>query len=205
MMARSLGCVKTVPSGRGLAGKFPASSGNLDETMLPIDPITTGRLVIRPFDEGDLDAAYRVSSDPEARRFTGGVLSRAESDRGLRGHIDRVSQSGLGARAVVESRSDQMIGYCGLQRFADTEEIELFYGYATHAWGRGFATEAAAALVDLGFRCLRTERLVAIVHPENLASLRVLEKLGFLRSGTYPHPRWKVEHLFLELDRQPDS
>ncbi len=173
--------------------------------MLSIDPIATRRLVIRPFDEGDLDAAYQVSSDPEARRFTGGVLSRAESDRGLRGHIDRVSESGLGARAVVESRSHQMIGYCGLQRFADTEEIELFYGYATHAWGRGFATEAATALVDLGLRCPQIERLVAIVHPENLASLRVLEKLGFLRSGTYPHPRWKLEHLFLELDRRPDS
>jgi len=173
--------------------------------MLPIDPIKTKRLVIRPFDEGDLDIVYQISSDPEARRFTGGVLTRAESDRGLQGHIDRVSQSGLGARAVVESGSDQLIGYCGLQPFADTEEIELFYGYATHAWGRGFATEAAVAVIELGFRCLQAERLVAIVHPENLASLRVLEKLGFLRSGTYLHPRWKLEHLFLHLARRHDS
>jgi ribosomal-protein-alanine N-acetyltransferase len=173
--------------------------------MLPIDPITTKRLVIRPFDEGDLDAAYQVSSDPEARRFTGGVLTRAESDRGLHGHIDRVSQSGLGARAVIECQSNQLIGYCGLQRFADTEEIELFYGYATRARGRGFATEAATALIELGLRYLQTEPLVAIVHPENLASLRVLEKLGFTRSGTYPHPRWKVEHLFLRLARRRDS
>ena len=173
--------------------------------MLPIDPIQTERLLIRPFDEADLESAYQVSSDPEARRFTGGVLSRSESDRGLRAHIDRVSRTGLGARAVVECRSDQVIGYCGLQHFADTEEIELFYGYATRAWGRGFATEAATAFVDLGFRCLRTERLVAIAHPENLASLRVLEKLGFIRSGTYPHPRWKVEHLLLSLARPPDS
>ena len=172
--------------------------------MLPSDPITTRRLVIRPFDEGDLDAAYQVSSDPEARRFTGGVLSRDESDRGIRGHIDRVSRSGLGARAVIESRSARVIGYCGLQGFADTEEIELFYGYATHAWGRGFATEAATEFIDLGFRCLPSERLVAIVHPENLASRRVLEKLGFIRAGTYPHPRWKVEHFLLHLAR-PDS
>jgi ribosomal-protein-alanine N-acetyltransferase len=173
--------------------------------MLPIDPIKTRRLLIRPFDEGDLDAAYQVNSDPEARRFTGGVVSRVESDRGIRGHIDRISRSGLGARAVVESRSGQVIGYCGLQRFADTDEIELFYGYATHVWGRGIATETAAALVDLGFQCLRPERLVAIVDPENLGSLRVLEKLGFVRAGSYFHPRWKLEHLFLHLVRRRSS
>jgi RimJ/RimL family protein N-acetyltransferase len=175
------------------------------EMMLPSDSIETERLVIRPFDEGDLDAAYAVNSDPEARRFTGGVVDRAESDRGLRKQIDRVSRTGLGARAVVERQSNQVIGYCGLQPFAETAEIELFYGYATSAWGRGFATEAADALIELGFRCLDAERLVAIVLPENVASLRVLEKLGFLRSGTYLHPRWKLEHLFLCLARRRDS
>jgi len=169
--------------------------------MLSVDPILTRRLIIRPFAEPDLDAAYEVNSDPEARRFTGGIVSREDSDRSLREQIHRVCQSGLGARAVVQRRTNRVIGYCGLQPFADTEEIELFYGYATHTWGNGFATEAAAALLDLGFRCLQPERVVAIAHPENVASLRVLEKLGFNRSGTYPHPRWKVEHLFLALTR----
>ena len=169
--------------------------------MLSLDPILTKRLIIRPFGERDLDAAYEVNSDPEARRFTGGAISRVESDDGLRKQIHRVCQSGLGARAVVTRRTDRVIGYCGLQPFADTEEVELFYGYATSTWGKGFATEAAAALIDLGFRCLQPERVVAIAHPENIASLRVLEKLGFIRSGTYPHPRWKVKHLFLVRTR----
>jgi RimJ/RimL family protein N-acetyltransferase len=52
---------------------------------------------------------------------------------------------------------------------------------------------------------ITTKRLVAIVHPENLASLRVLEKPGFIRSGTHPHPRWKEEHLFLCVARRRDS
>jgi len=119
--------------------------------MLSVDPILTRRLIIRPFGEPDLDAAYEINSDPEARRFTGGVKSRVDPDRGLREQIHRVCQSGLGARAVVERRAGHVIGYCGLQSFADTEEIELFYGYATRMWGNGFATEAAAALSGISF------------------------------------------------------
>lgn len=86
-----------------------------------------------------------------------------------------------------------------MQKFAGTEEIELFYGYLPATWGRGVATEAAHGLLPVAQRCESVAHLVAIVHPENLASLRVLEKLRFQPDGTYLHPRWHVEFLRLQL------
>ena len=173
--------------------------------MLEVAPIRTKRLEIRPFSEADLAAAYAFNADPDARRFMGGVLSRADSDSGSRAHIESVGTVGLGARAVVERSANAVVGYCGLQRFAGTQEIELFYGYLPAAWGRGIATEAARAILALGFRSLSIGHVVAIVRRENVASIRVLEKLAFRLVGTYPHPRWHVEHLRFHLPAKCDA
>jgi len=167
--------------------------------MLDADPIRTGRLEIRRFSEADLDAAYAFNSDAKARHFMGGVVSRTDSDSSFRRHIVSVGTTGFGARAVVERDAGLVVGYCGLQKFAATEEVELFYGLVPAAWGRGIATEASRAFVSLGFRSLSVDHLVAIVHPQNLGSIGVLEKLCFRRVGTYLHPRTQVEHLLLHL------
>jgi len=167
--------------------------------MLDRAVIRTKRLDIRPFVDADLPALLSFNSSPQARRFMGGVVSRSDTEASLLAHIDRVESTGLGARAVVERSDNAVVGYCGLQRFEGTEEIELFYGYLPVAWGHGVATEAALGLLPLAQRCEEVDHLVAIVHPENVASLRVLEKLGFRRVGTYLHPRWGTEHLRLQL------
>lgn len=166
----------------------------IDQTV-----IRTARLELRPFRLDDLSAFLAFNSNPEARRFMGGVVSKSDSESSLDAHIKSVETTGLGARAVVESSSDSVLGYCGLQRFAVTEEIELFYGYLPTAWGRGVATEAAHGLVSVAQRCDAIEQLVAIVREENVASMRVLEKLRFRPAGTYLHPRWHVEHLRFQL------
>ena len=167
--------------------------------MLDRTVIRTARLDVRPFSVADLSAFLVFNSSPEARRFMGGVVSKSDTESSLDTHIDSVETTGLGARAVVERSSDSVLGYCGLQRFAETEEIELFYGYLPTAWGRGVATEAAHGLLPVAQRCEAIEHLVAIVHPENIASRRVLEKLQFRPAGTYLHPRWHIEHLRFEL------
>jgi ribosomal-protein-alanine N-acetyltransferase len=167
--------------------------------MLDRAIIRTERLDIRPFIDADLSAVLSFNSNPQARRFMGGVVSKSDTESSLRAHIDTVETTGLGARAVVERGSDSVVGYCGMQQFAETEEIELFYGYLPVTWGRGVATEAALGLLPLAQRCEAVGHLVAIVHPENAASIRVLEKVRFLHAGTYIHPRWGIEHLRLQL------
>ena len=173
--------------------------------MLDPAEFQTERLDIRPFSAADLPAFYAFNSSPEARRFMGGVVSRAETEASIRAHIRSVETTGLGARAVVERSNGAVVGYCGLQEFAETQEIELFYGYLPTAWGRGIATEAARATLLLGFRCLSVGHVVAIVHPQNVASIRVLEKLAFRLVGTYPHPRLHIEHLRFHLPADPDA
>jgi ribosomal-protein-alanine N-acetyltransferase len=180
----------------------PARRTSRAAARLPADPIATARLVLRGFEARDRGPAAEMHGDPEARRLAGGAVSRAQSDRWVAEQRARVRRTGLGARAVVEGGSGAFLGYCGLQTFAAGDEIELFYGYGRHAWGRGIAGEAARALLALGFRCLRPSRIVALVDRENRASLRVLEKLGFLGIGTWRHARDGRPCVLLALERR---
>jgi RimJ/RimL family protein N-acetyltransferase len=80
---------------------------------------------------------------------------------------------------VVERESGRLIGDCGLFPMDGVgPDVELAYGLAPDVWGRGYATEAAAACVRAGFEQLALERIVADVDPSNPSSIRVLEKIG---------------------------
>ena len=84
----------------------------------------------------------------------------------------------------IEGRSDRTFyGLGALIRMPDGEDVELAYRLARHAWERGIASEAGALLVDYAFRTVALPRVVAVTYPENLASQRVLAKLGFMRAG----------------------
>jgi RimJ/RimL family protein N-acetyltransferase len=88
---------------------------------------------------------------------------------------------GFGPYAVVEQSTRAVIGYCGLFFFPEVNgqpEVEIGYRLARSAWGQGYATEAALAIRDFAFASLSIKRLIAIIDPSNLASLRVAQKLG---------------------------
>lgn len=71
-----------------------------------------------------------------------------------------------------------MIGHCGLEYVVSLDEVEVNYLLAREYWGQGLATESAIAIANYGFETLQLERLVGIAKPENLASCRVMEKIG---------------------------
>ena len=75
-----------------------------------------------------------------------------------------------------------MVGFCGLFLTGDPPEVELLYGIAPPVWGQGLTTEAARAVLRYGFEELRLVRIVASADVPNVASLRVLEKLGMIFS-----------------------
>jgi [ribosomal protein S5]-alanine N-acetyltransferase len=85
--------------------------------------------------------------------------------------------------AVALKKEGSLIGWCGLGplEFAPAE-IELYYGLAKKYWGKGYATEAGAAILDYGFNTIGLNKIVAVVNPENSASVKVLEKLGMVFS-----------------------
>jgi ribosomal-protein-alanine N-acetyltransferase len=85
---------------------------------------------------------------------------------------------GYGVWAVVEKATGELLGQCGLNYVPDVDAVEVLYALVPAAWGKGIATEAAAASIRFGFETGGLERIVAFALPHNVASRRVMEKIG---------------------------
>ena len=141
-------------------------------------PLTTDRLLIRPFTVDDAELLHAFWSDPTNERFTGGYPAPA-TVAATRALIEELlAAEPNGPWAVLERETGELVGDCGL--FPAEGEVELAYGFRRDRWGHGYATEAAAACVQAGFEQLGLTRIVADIHARgNAASERVLAKLGF--------------------------
>jgi [ribosomal protein S5]-alanine N-acetyltransferase len=147
-------------------------------------PIETQRLLIRPFvADSDSRAMSEVYCDPEVMRFIpGGALADIGSVRStLETHVRAQRSLGFSSWAVVERDTRRVIGDVGFGVFEPTGDIELGYTLARDCWGRGYATEAAAACLAAGLSHLAAPRIVAVADAENEASLRVAERIGMAR------------------------
>jgi ribosomal-protein-alanine N-acetyltransferase len=85
-----------------------------------------------------------------------------------------------GGWLITDKAGGQLVGHCELEYLPETDEVELGYALAKAYWGKGIATEAARAVVRFGFERAKLERIMAVVVPENTASWRVLEHIGFV-------------------------
>ncbi|MEV7603490.1 GNAT family N-acetyltransferase [Kitasatospora sp. NPDC089797] len=153
--------------------------------------LVTGRLVLRRFTGADVDALVELDGDPEVMRYlTGGTPSAREWVAGVLvpqylAHYRRYGDLGWWA---VEERGGG--GFLGWFEFRPTEEgvraeVELGYRLRRAAWGRGYATEGARALVRRGFTGSGVERVVAYTMAVNAASRRVMEKSGLSYVRTF--------------------
>jgi RimJ/RimL family protein N-acetyltransferase len=137
---------------------------------------------LRPDDEADLVA---LDGDPDVMRYVGSPAGVKSAEETLERARQRISTDhGPLGFWRVESRADHAFyGLGALVRMPSGDDVELAYRLMRRAWGRGIATEAGAALIDHAFGTLGLSRLVAVTYPENRASQRVLDKLGFTRQG----------------------
>jgi ribosomal-protein-alanine N-acetyltransferase len=147
--------------------------------------IETARLRLRPFVPADAAAHRRLYADPEVTRWLGGgpfVGEEAErrSARALRRFVEQWEQRGFGVWAVLDRATGAFLGQCGLSALDALREIELLYAFHRAAWGRGLATEAARAALAYAFDAAGLARVIAVASPDNLASRRVLEKIGMV-------------------------
>ncbi len=165
----------------------------------------TKRLLLREFELSDTEAMLHVFGDPEVMHFGSGVQTKPWVENWLaRCQQNYCSEIGYGHWAVVEKQSQQVIGFCGLKLFPDINgkpETEVGYRLARPYWNQGFATEAAFAVRDYGFRVLKLPQLIAIIDPENTASLNVARKLGMqfweevlLEGYSYPDHVYAIEN-----------
>jgi RimJ/RimL family protein N-acetyltransferase len=150
--------------------------------MNPHNIATTERLLLRHFDIFDGESMYQVFGDPEVMRFGDGVQTKEWVETWLHTCLESYYRTwGFGPYAVVEKKSQEVIGYCGLFFFPDINgqpEVEIGYRLRRSAWGQGYAREAALAVRDYAFETLDIRRLIAIIDPSNQASIHVAEKIG---------------------------
>ena len=144
--------------------------------------IDTGRLILRRFTLDDLPAFYQLCSRPEIIRYAQSTpLASMEEARAfmLAAPFQDYATYGYGRFACVWKDSAEVIGFSGLKYVPEIGDTELGYRFLPEFWGRGLATEAGRASIEFARADLGLSRLVAMVHPDNLASARVLTKLGF--------------------------
>ena len=135
---------------------------------------------MRPFTADDVDDLASLNGDAEVMRYIGDgkPQTKMQTQTRLNAILDHWRQHGFGLCAVVDKATHAFIGFCGLQFLDNTSEIEVGYRLARRFWRMGIATEAARACLRHGFETLNLSRIVAVVHPENLSSQRVVEKIG---------------------------
>jgi len=142
----------------------------------------TTRLILRKFNESDVDPILGFRGDPEVMRFSiAGPETREDIQaKYLPSCLRRYSRDGLGQWAVVRKTDGICVGECGIcaQEVDGAKEFEISYRLRRDCWGNGLATEAARACCDYGFKQAGLRRLISIIEFENTASIRVAEKMG---------------------------
>ena len=159
--------------------------------MLAIDPgaptLTTARLVLRELRLEDANQVAARAGDRRVARFLIAVPSPYPLSLATRWITGRVAwwNQGRGVTLAIARRDDpdELLGSVSLRRYVRDRRAELGYWLGADAWGHGYATEAASALLDFGFTELGLSRVYAHVLEGNAASVRVLEKLGMINEG----------------------
>jgi RimJ/RimL family protein N-acetyltransferase len=149
--------------------------------------IETRRLILRPFQAEDLDCMAKLMANPDFMRFSSGTYSREETAAFLE-KVLSWQRAGLPSPFAVVLRDSQckigcngtLLGYCGFfhQLIDGKKEIEIGYRLHPDYWNKGIATEAASAVRDHAFHDLKLSRVISLIHPENIASRRVAERVG---------------------------
>lgn len=147
--------------------------------MLTESPLLeTERLFLRGWTESDFEPYARMMADADVARFIGGVMTRNSAWRSMAAIVGHWALRGYGFW-VVERKSDRaFLGRVGLWQPEGWPALEVGWGLDRPHWGQGYATEAAQATFDHGFRTQPVSRLISLIAPDNTASQRVAARLG---------------------------
>src|SRR6266436_1335330 len=146
--------------------------------------LETDRLFLREYVEEEAEAFFKLNSDPEVLRFVRDkpLLNVKQARQILVDHpIADYRKYGFGRGACILKSTGEQIGFAGLKYLEEFGDVDVAFRLMRTHWGQGLATEAALASVRFGFANLGLKRIIGMVMPENIASVRVLEKTG-LRS-----------------------
>ena len=147
----------------------------------------TERLILRPVTADDHAALLAHWSAPDVRRFLfdGAALSSAEISEAIQDSTRDFGRAGYGLWLVHEQDRTGLVGTAGLRPLEDLG-LEIFYSLAPGSWGKGYATEAARAVLDHALGPLGLAEVLAEVDEGNTASISVIERLGMTPFGAVP-------------------
>lgn len=145
--------------------------------------LTTERLNLRLFTHDDLPAMHALNTDPEVIRYADDPVKDIEETRQRleNGPLADYRKYGYGRFAVELKETGKVIGFCGIKYIPELELPELGYRYMKEYWGKGIGTEAGNVCVGFAREDLNISKLIALIIPENMGSIRVAEKVGMTR------------------------
>lgn len=145
----------------------------------------TERLRFRELNTGDAQFAFDLNSDPLVIQYTGDPpFENIEAAKTFLDNYTEVYRKNKYGRWGVELKeTGELLGWCGLKFHPEENVTDVGYRFFRKHWGKGYATEAAAATIQFGFSEFHLHRIVAHARKENVASLRVLEKCGMKNIG----------------------
>lgn len=175
----------------------------MESNEIPV--LTTERLWLRALRASDFDDYAAMKADPEVVQYlvgAGGPWDSGRSWRHLAFLIGHWQLGGVGMWVVEHQETRQFVGVVGFAEPAGWPGFELAWTLARRWWGNGFATESARAALSYGFETLRKRHVISLIHPENLASIRVAERIGEKLEARIDH--FGTEMLCYGIDRPPD-
>ena len=168
--------------------------------ILPMFTLRTPRLFLRELELSDASALVRIYQDAEVMRFMGPPPATIDEERA---NIERhrrqsYERYGYGLWATILRETGVLIGRCGLlcTRIDSHMETELSFLLDRAYWGQGYASEAARAILQTAGHRFGIDRVVAVVHPENIASLTAVERLGFEYERDVPYKNFGQVRLY---------
>ncbi len=141
--------------------------------------LETKRLYLREHTEADAENAFILNSDPEVIKYTGDdSFKTIEEAKEFLLKYNHYKTYGFGRWAVIEKLTENYLGWCGLKYSPDLNEFDIGYRLMKKYWHQGYATEAAKACLEIGFKQFNMPAIVGRAMKENTASIKVLEKIG---------------------------
>lgn len=145
-----------------------------------MESIHSDRLLLRPLELGDAGFIFELVNEPSFIQNIGdrGVRTLADAEKYIEiGPLASYAKNGFGLMAVTLKETEEPIGMCGLIKRDALDDVDIGYAFLPTFWSKGYAIEAARAVMGTA-KALGLKRVVAIVDPVNVGSIRVLEKLG---------------------------
>ena len=159
--------------------------------------IETERLILRDVRDCDLEGMFELDSNPEVHKYLGNkpVKSRDQSQVYIDSIKSQYIERGIGRFAIIEKASGDFMGWTGLKfNTGDNETLgekrdfyDIGYRLIQRYWNKGYASESAIAALDFGFKNLNIETIVGAAETENIASNKILQKIGLKHIEVFPY------------------